>query len=103
MADFEVLAEAVAATVAASEATSDAVLAALDEVGARLDPCIADLEQRRKGSGRLYADLDQRLAAASDAIEAAQAHARDRRTRLRDFRVAMFGRTGSGKSSLIEA
>lgn len=103
MVDFTDLAEAIAATVAASVATSDAVLATLDEVAARLDPGFAALDQRNKDSGRLYADLDERLGAALGALEAARAHARDRREQLRDFRVAMFGRTGAGKSSLIEA
>src|SRR4051812_24847325 len=103
MAEFPDLAEAIAATVAAGEETSDVVLSTLYEVSRRLEPVFAELEQRRKTSGRLYADLGERLDAVSRAIEAAQAHARGRRKRLRDFRVAMFGRTGAGKSSLIEA
>ncbi|MGI8727758.1 MAG: GTPase [Solirubrobacterales bacterium] len=101
--EFEGLAEAIDATVTGSEATSDVVQETLAQVATGLEPVFAELKQRRKVSGRLAADVGDRLDLAVDTIAMAKEHMRDRRRQLQDFRMAMFGRTGTGKSSLIEA
>src|SRR5690348_1990891 len=100
MSDFGGLASAINATVATSAATSDLVVGALSEVAADLAPGFAELNRRHKTSGRLCTHLDKRLEVARDSIDMALAHALDRQSQLSDFRVAMFGRTGVGKSSL---
>src|SRR3954469_13315698 len=73
------LQQAIDDAVAVSREVSDQVLAALDTTEAVLASGAAELKERGADAGRLYRDLDGRLAAAATALQAARHHAQDRR------------------------
>src|SRR4051812_8887106 len=103
MSDFRDLAVVIEGTIRASERTSDEVLSTYDALAGDLRPILAELSERLTRSGRLADDLPNRVRGVSQILDSTRQHLCQRRELLQDFRVAMFGRTGAGKSSLIEA
>ena len=103
MSDLNALRRALGGAVDVSVATSDEVLATLDAASEVFGEGAAELRRRRNDAGRLYGGLEEALATAERAFGDARRHVEDRRANLGEFRVAMFGRTSVGKSSLIEA
>lgn len=97
------LSEAIEQTVRSSLAFSDSVQAKFVELEEALQSDLTELEARLADSGVRADDLRKRVKATREELAATRKHIRDRRKLLKTFRVAMFGRTGAGKSSLIEA
>lgn len=102
-ASFSGLGEAIAATVAGSIALSDRMLETLAEVERDIRPMLDELDVRMTDSGWSVDGLPATLDRARDEIRATRMQLEARREGLQRFRIAMFGRTGTGKSSLIEA
>lgn len=101
--DPSILQEVIDDAVVSSLATSDTVVETLERVRAVLTAGVAVLEGRRRDAGMLRDGLDDAIAGATKALGGGFSQAADRRAHIQEFRVALFGRTGVGKSSLIEA